>query len=54
VPVPDHLGPEGRHRDGVAGDGVVGEVPPHHALQPPPLVRDGLVPATLQLDFDLA
>ena len=41
-------------RVGVAGHGVVGEVPSHHACQPPPLLRDGLMPASLELVVDLS
>jgi hypothetical protein len=52
--VPRHLSTEGRHRAGVAGHGIVGEVPLHDAAQPLPLFRDGLMPATLQLVLDLA
>ena len=45
APVPGHLGAEGVDRVDVAGHGVVGLVPAHHAGQPSPLLRDGLVPA---------
>src|SRR5206468_2983086 len=53
LPVPCHLGAERRHRLAVAGHGVVGAVPAHHAAQPPPLLRDRLMPALPQLVFDL-
>src|SRR6266568_6978985 len=35
-PVPGYLRPEGLHRTAVAGHGVVGAVPSHHARQPSP------------------
>ena len=53
LPVPCHLGAERRHRLAVAGHGVVGAVPSHHAAQPPPLLGDRLMPALPQLVFDL-
>src|SRR5215475_3692257 len=53
VPVPGHLGPEGPDGPDVAGHRVVGHVAAYHAAQPPPLLRDGLVPALLELVFDL-
>ena len=52
-PEPCHLRPEGRHRVDVAGHGVVGEVPSHHACQPSPLFGDGLMPASPESVFDL-
>jgi hypothetical protein len=48
------LGAEGRHRVGVAGHGVVSAVPSHHACQPLPLLGDGMMPASLELVFDLS
>ena len=53
APVPGHLSPEGPDGPDVAGHRVVGHVAAHHAAQPPPLLRDGLVPALPELVFDL-
>jgi hypothetical protein len=50
VPVPRRLGAEVRYRVGVAGHGVVGEVASHHACQPLALPREGLMPASLELN----
>ncbi len=50
APVPGHLRPDGPD---VAGHRVVGHVAAYHAAQPPPLLRDGLVPTLLELVFDL-
>ncbi len=52
-PVSDRLVAEGPDRFAVAGHGVVGEVPSHHACQPAPLLRDGEMPASQALVFDL-
>jgi hypothetical protein len=52
-PVPHYLVAEGPDGFAVAGHGVVGEVPSHHACQPAPLCRDGLVPTLPALVFDL-
>ena len=51
--MPGHLCPEGPDGPDVAGHRVVGHVAAYHAAQPPPLLRDGLVPALLELVFDL-
>jgi len=51
--MPGGLGPEGPDRPAVAWYGVVGEVSSHHACQPSALLRDGLVPASLELVPDL-
>src|SRR6266542_1188348 len=53
APVPGHLVPEGLDRPGVARHGVVGEVSSHHTGQPGALLRDGPMPACLELVFDL-
>ncbi len=53
APVPGRLCPEGPDGPDVAGHRVVGHVAAYHAAQPPPLLRDGLVPALLELVFDL-
>jgi hypothetical protein len=53
VPVPGRLCPEGPDGPDVAGHCVVGHVAAYHAAQPPPLLRDGLVPALPELVFDL-
>src|SRR6266498_5242500 len=53
MPVPRYLGAERRHCLAVAGHGVVGAVPSHHASQPPSLLRDRLVLAPPQLVLDL-
>jgi hypothetical protein len=53
IPVPRRLGAEGRHRVDVAGHGVVGEVTPHHARHPAPLLGDGELPAAPKLGFYL-
>jgi hypothetical protein len=52
--MPDHLGSEGLHRVGVAGHGEVGEVTLQHASHPLALVRDGLIPASLEFVVDLS
>jgi len=44
----------GSDRRTVAWHGVVGAVPPHHACQPPSLLGEGLIPASLELVFDLS
>ena len=49
TPVPDHLIPKRFRRRAIAGHGIVGEVPPHHACQPSALRGDGQVPACHQL-----
>src|SRR5215216_990292 len=54
MPVPGHLGTKGSDRRPVAGHGVVGAVSPHHACQPPSLLGDGLIPASLELVLDLS
>jgi predicted MFS family arabinose efflux permease len=54
IPMLRRSGAKGRHRVGVAGHAVVGEVPTHQAGQPLPLHRDGLVPTTLERGVDLA
>src|SRR6266511_2360080 len=54
APVPGYLCPEGPDRSAVAGHGVVGAVPSHHAPQPAPLLGDRLMPASRQLLLDLA
>src|SRR6266540_3848988 len=54
MPVPGHLGAEGCHRRAVAGHGVVGAMPAHHAPQPSTLLRDGLMPTCLELVLDLS
>src|SRR5262249_52110683 len=54
VPVPGRLEPEAVDRLAVAGHGVVGEVPAHHACEPLPLFGDGQMPASHQLGLDLA
>src|SRR6266571_7315540 len=53
MPVPGHLSPERRDRRAVTGHGVVGEMPAYHACQPPPLLRDGLMPTPPELVLDL-
>ena len=53
VPVPGHLGVESPDRVDVAGHGVVGVVPSHHASQPLPLLRDGQMPPSPEFIFDL-
>src|SRR5665213_1244311 len=52
-PVPSHLVTERLHGIGVAGNGVVGEMPSHHGAEPAPLFGDGKVPASLDLVLDL-
>src|SRR6266536_976647 len=52
MPEPGHLGTKGSDRRTVAWHGVVGAVPSHHACQPPSLLRDGLIPASLELVLD--
>jgi hypothetical protein len=51
--VPPDLGAEGCDRISVAGHGEVSEVSLHNASQPLPLHRDGFMPASLELFFDL-
>jgi hypothetical protein len=46
---PDQQENGSRHCIGVARDRVVREVTSHHAGQPPSLLRDGLMPARLEL-----
>src|SRR5262249_48621626 len=53
MPELGHLGAEAGDRLAVAGHGVVGAVPAHHAAQPPALLRDRLMPALPQLVLDL-
>src|SRR5215216_2348761 len=54
MPEPGHLGAKGSDRRTVAWHGVVGAVPSHHACQPPSLLGDGLIPASLELVLDLS
>ena len=51
-PVSHRLVAKGPDGVAVAGHGVVGEVPAHHACQPSALFRDGLMPAPQALVFD--
>jgi hypothetical protein len=50
--VPGHLVPEGLDRPAVAWHGVIGEVSSQHACQPSALLRDGQMPAALELAVD--
>ena len=53
VPEPGHLGAEGGNRRSVARHGIVGAVTPHHTGQPSALLREGLMPASLEFILDL-
>src|SRR5215211_595211 len=44
---------EGADGSTIAGHGVVGEMSPHHARQPPPLFGDGQMPTSHELVLDL-
>src|SRR5215204_4922931 len=44
---------EGADGSTIAGHGVVGEMSPHHACQPPPLFGDGQMPTSHELVLDL-
>src|SRR2546421_1107281 len=52
--MPGRLVAESLHRVDVAGHGVISLVPTHHSRQPPPLLRNGLMPTTHELVLDLA
>src|SRR5664279_2275105 len=54
VPEPGHLGAEGGNRRAVARHGIVGAVTPHHTGQPSALLREGLMPASLEFILDLS
>src|SRR5260370_37878558 len=48
VPEPHELVAEGHHLVDVAGHGVVGEMPSHHAREPPSLRVEGPMPSLHQ------
>ena len=50
-PEPFELVAEGSEPLFVAGDGVVAEVASDYASEPPPLVRDGFMTTTLELQL---
>jgi hypothetical protein len=52
-PEPSDLAVEAADGPTVAGHGVLGEMSPHDARQPPPLVGDGQMPTSHKLVFDL-
>ena len=54
MPELGHLGAESRYRRAVARHSVVSTVPTHHTRQPPPLLGNGLMSASLELVFDLS
>jgi len=54
MPELGHLGTKAGDRCTVARHGVGGAVPSHHARQPPPLLRDGLMSPSRELVFDLS
>jgi hypothetical protein len=54
VPEPADLEPEEDQRGGVHGHAVISDVPCNERPQPCALLRDGIVPASSKLGFDLA